>query len=181
MDNFLHEIADTRGELFNVDIKDKKLKTKFKGVMENLGITPTGKEYEKAINLLIKDIIIKMKHSRKLSKITQALRLVYYKRAAKVMKKGKRIVPCYAGISNAHLNPWGGLWICNVQAFNKEMGNIKNFNYNFNKLWHSKQAYDIRRWVKSNKCHCPLVGQAFLDTIMNPKELIKVFWYYLRY
>ncbi len=179
LDNFLHEIADTRAELFNVDIEEGKLKNKFKGVMKNLKVTPEGKQYERVIKYLTKEVIKNMKNARKLSKITQALRLVYYKRAAKVMKQGKRMVPCYAGISNAHLNPWGGLWICNVQAFKKEMGTVRDFDYNFNRLWHSNHAYKIRKWVKSNQCHCPLVGQAFLDTLMNPLELIKVFWYYI--
>lgn len=176
LDNFLHEIADTRAELFNVNV-DKNLKKKFK-IMEDLSITPTGKEYTKVVNFLCDEVIKKLRTRRKLSKITQALRLVYYKRAAKVMSKNKRVVPCYAGISNAHLNPWGGLWICNVQAFKKEIGNLRNYNYDFDKIWYSNNAKKIRKWVKEKHCNCPLVGQAFLDTVMNPKELIKVFWYY---
>lgn len=164
-DNFLHEIADWRGELFNLD----------------LPIRPTGEEYTKIINYLTDRVREDMKDSRKLSKITQALRLVYYDRAARVLREDKRVIPCYAGISNAHLNPWGGIWPCNVQAFKKEMGNVRDFDYDFKKLWHSEQANNVREWIKSNQCSCPLVGQAFLDTIMNPKELLKVFRYYFRY
>jgi len=180
LDNFLHEIADTRAELFNVDVQESQLsEKKLAGVMGNLAVTPTGKNYDKVMGFLKREVLKKIKTRRKLSKITQALRIVYYQRAAKVMKTNKRVVSCYAGLSNAHLNPWGGLWICNVQAFKKEMGNVKDFKYNFDKLWKSERANQIRKWVKGNHCSCPLVGQSFLDTIMSPKELLKVFWYYV--
>ncbi len=61
------------------------------------------------------------------------------------------------------------------------MGNLRDYNYDFDKLWNSDNAYKIRRWVKEENCFCPLVGQAFLDTLMNPKEMVKVFYYYLKY
>ena len=107
-----------------------------------------------------------------------ALKVVYYDRAAKVMREKKRAVPCFAAVSNAHMNPWGGLWPCNIQAFDKEMGNFRDFNYDFNKLWHSGKANKVRRWINRKHCFCPLIGQAFLDTILSPKESIKVIMYY---
>src|SRR3989344_735412 len=178
LDNFLHELADTRAELFTIDITQKNIE-KFKGIMKNLNITPTGQQYTDVIDYLCSQVLKNLKTRRKLSKITQALRIVYYKRAAKAMKEKRRITPCYAGISNAHINPWGSVWICNVQAFKHEIGNLRDYNYDFRKLWYSKQAGEVRKWVKEEHCFCPLVGQAFLDTIMNPSELMKVFYYYL--
>ncbi len=178
LDNFLHEIADTRAELFNVDVSEEGLRDKFGDVMKDLKVTPTGRDYAQVVNVLLEDVKKKFNSRRKLSKLIQAFRIVYYKRAAKVMSQKKRYVDCYAGISNAHLNPWGGLWLCNVQAFRKEMGNVRDYNYNFRKLWNSSRANRMRRFVKSNQCHCPLVGQAFLDTIMSPKEVMKVLYYY---
>ncbi len=177
LDNFLHEIADTRAELFNVDT-DKELQDEFEGVMGDLHVTPSGNDYQKVVGILLDDVKEQMKGNRKFSRFVQALRMVYYKRTEKVMIGGKRVVPCYAGISNSHLNPWGGMWLCNVQAFQKEMGNVRDFACDFDKLWHSDRANEMRKFVKSNQCHCPLVGQSFLDTVMSPKEMTKVFWYY---
>ena len=175
----MHEIADTRAELFNIEPKEP-VKEDFKKVVKDLGITPTGQEYSEVAEMLCERVMREMKTRRKLSRITQALRIVYYKRAAKVMREGKRQVSCYAGISNCHLSPWGDIWTCNIQAFNKSMGNLREFNYDFKKLWHSAHAEEVRRWVKEEHCYCPLVGQAFLDTVMNPRELLKVFYYYLK-
>lgn len=163
LDSFVHEIGDLRGELFNLD----------------LDIRPSGEEYSKVVSYLCREIKEKLKSRRKISRIVLALKLVYYHRASKVMSEKKRVVPCYAAISNAHMNPWGGLWPCNIQAFQKEMGNFREYNYDFNRLWRSKKASDVRKWVNENHCHCPLIGQAFLDTILSPKESFKVLMYYL--
>lgn len=179
LDNFYHEIADMRAELFN--IKDKTENSDFKDVVEDLSVTPTGDAYSRIAGYLCSEVIKEMKGKRSLSRILQASRIVYYKRAAKVMRNGKRVLPCYAGISNAHINPWGDVWVCNVQAFRHDMGNLKNFNYNFDKLWNSKKAKEVRKWVNERHCYCPLVGQGMLDTIMSPSELAKVFWYYVKY
>ncbi len=162
LDTFVHEIGDLRGELFNKD----------------MDIRPTGEDYTKAEQFLTNEVKKKMKTARRISRMILALKLVYYDRAAKVMRKKKRAVPCYAAISNAHMNPWGGLWPCNIQAFDKEMGNFRDFNYNFDKLWHSKKANEVRKWIKGKHCYCPLIGQAFLDTILSPKECFKAIMYF---
>ena len=83
-------------------------------------------------------------------------------------------------MSNAHLNPWGDLWPCNVQAFRQNLGNIRDFDYNFDKLWKSKGAQKVRKWVSGNHCHCPLVGQAMVDTILDSKEVVKTLTTYIK-
>lgn len=164
LDNFLHEIADLRGELFNTDLQ----------------IRPSGETYTKALSYLKSETARNMKGKRFLSRMTQALRLVYYHRAGKRLCTGKRGCFCYAGITNAHINPWGGVWICNVQAFDHEMGNLRDFNYDFRALWHSPGANEVRTWVREAHCACPLVGQAFLDTVLSPGEMLRTFWYFVR-
>ncbi|MBN1420484.1 MAG: radical SAM protein [Planctomycetes bacterium] len=163
LDSFLHEIADLRGELFNTEMP----------------IRPTWETYAKALAHLKAEARRSMKGKRFLSRMTQALRLVYYERSSYRLRTGRRGCFCYAGLSNAHLNPWGGLWICNVQAFDHEMGNVRDFDCDFDKLWRSERAEAVRRWVREEHCACPLVGQAFLDTMLSPRELAKALLYYL--
>lgn len=165
LDSFLHEIADLRGELFNQN--DKTLR-------------PSAQLYAKALKILKDEAVRSAKNKRFLSRMTQALRLSYYQRTATVLDKEKRAVHCFAAVSNCHLNPWGGVWPCNIQAFDRELGNLKNFDFDFQKLWHSKQANEIRRWINGEHCFCPLVGQAFLDTMLSPVEILKTFFYFIR-
>ncbi|RME55543.1 hypothetical protein D6777_00170 [Candidatus Woesearchaeota archaeon] len=180
LDNFYHELADTRAELFNVD-KDDKDPDDFKSVVQNRGVTPTGDQYWDVAHFLLEEAKKDMQGKRAFSRISQALRVVYYERAAWVQKNQKRKVKCYAAMSNAHLNPWGGLWPCNVQAFRHNLGNIRDFDYNFDKLWKSEGAQKVRQWVNGNHCHCPLVGQAMVDTILDPKEVLRVLYTYFKY
>lgn len=162
LDSFVHEVGDLRGELFNLD----------------MDIKPTGENYSKVYKIFEREIKKKLKSRRAVSRMVLALKLVYYQRAAKTMTQEKRHIPCYAAISNAHMNPWGGLWPCNIQATAKDMGNFRDFNYDFDKLWHSNKANGVRKWVNGNHCHCPLVGQAFLDTMLTPKESLKTLMYF---
>jgi len=180
VDNYLNEIADTRAELFNTDLTED-VPGFARPVTRDLKITPDAQEYDEATQEIVKYVKEDMRNKRKLSKITQALRIVYYKRTARSMLEARRMVPCYAGRSNCHLNPWGDIWICNVQAFRHSMGNVRTFHYDFKKLWASEEADKQRKWVDEEHCHCPLVGQGFLDTILNPVETGKVFYNYIKY
>ncbi len=180
VDNYLNEIADTRAELFNTDLTED-VPQDFRCVTRDLKITPNAQEYANATKEVVKYVKMDMKEKklRPLSRVTQALRLVYYERTARSMLEARRIVPCYAGRSNCHLNPWGDIWACNVQAFRHSMGNLRDFNYDFKKLWTSKQAQEVRKWVDEEHCYCPLVGQGFLDTLLNPIEMSKVLYHYV--
>ncbi|MEA3378604.1 MAG: radical SAM protein [Nanoarchaeota archaeon] len=181
LDNFYHEIADTRAELFNIDAKEgENIPKDFKEILKDQGVTPTGDQYWDIACFLANEVKKEMMTKRDFSRISQALRVTYYERAAWVQKYQKRKIKCYAAMSNAHLNPWGGLWPCNVQAFKQSLGNIRDFDYNFDKLWKSKKAQKVRKWVSEEHCHCPLVGQAMVDTLLNPKEVLKTLYIYYK-
>ena len=181
LDNFYHEIADTRAELFNVDPKEgENVPTDFNKVVKDLKVTPTGQQYWDIAHFLQEEASKEMLTKRDFSRISQALRITYYDRAAWVQKNQKRKVKCYAAMSNAHLNPWGDLWPCNVQAFRQSLGNVRDFDYNFDKLWKSAQAQKVREWVSQENCFCPLVGQAMVDTLLDPKEVMKTLNIYFK-
>lgn len=180
LDNFYHELADTRAELFNVDKKDDD-PDDFKAVVQNRGITPTGDDYWDVAHFLLNEAKQEMKNKRDFSRMSQALRVIYYERAAWVQKNKKRKIKCYAAVSNAHLNPWGDMWPCNVQAFRQSLGNVRDFDYSFDKLWKSAQAKKVRDWVSEEHCSCPLVGQAMVDTLMSPRELLRTMYTYSKY
>ena len=65
----------------------------------------------------------------------------------KVQKR--RIVDCVSGYKDAVVYPQGNVSLC---EFTKPFANLKSFNFDFQKLWQSKQADDYRRLTK--KCAC---------------------------
>lgn len=93
-DSYINEIAEQRSELFTKDDS----------------ITPTPKEYKEAIGHFSKKSREILKHSRSLDKITQSFRLAYYNLVVEILREKKQVIPCYAGISNVHINPYGEVW-----------------------------------------------------------------------
>lgn len=153
VDSYINEIAEQRSELFTLD-KD---------------ITPSSEDYKRAINYFKN-----FKTKKKLSKYTQAFRIVYYDLVVRILKERRQVIPCYAGISNAHISPYGDVWPCCVLGYNKSMGNLKDMNYDFKKIWYSKKANEIRKYIRKKKCYCPLANQAYSNILMNPVSMIKV-------
>ncbi len=158
VDSYRNEIAEERSEMFN-----------FKNA-----ITPAPDKYEKAIAFFVAQLKTNMKHKNKFQKITNAFRLVYYDLAIKIMKRKKQVIPCYAGISNVHLNPYGDIWACCTLGYDNSMGNLRDFDYDFKKLWESEKALAVRSFIKDKKCFCPLANQTYSNMLLDPPSLIKV-------
>ena len=163
--SYRNEIAEQREEFLNIGDP----------------ITPTGEEYVKLIKTFGEKIRLNLKQKRPLTRTTESLRLVYYDLAAKIVSKNIQVIPCYAGISNVHLTPHGDLWPCCVLGYAKPMGNVREADYDFWKVWHSSQAGQVRKSIKNRECACPLANQAYSNIISHTPSLIKVLFNIIRY
>jgi len=158
VESYRNEIAEQREEFFNIDDD----------------ITPSGDVYEKLMGRF-KDKIEKNIHKKKrLARITESLRLVYYDLVGDIMKHKTQTIPCFGGISNTHLNYNGELWPCCVLGYKKPMGNLRQSGYDFKSIWHSKRAQQVRAYIKDKKCWCPLANQAYSNILCHPPSLLKV-------
>ncbi|OGL45719.1 MAG: radical SAM protein [Candidatus Schekmanbacteria bacterium RBG_13_48_7] len=158
VDTYINEIAEVRTEMFD----------------QEEGITPTWDLYEKAIQLFQKQVRKNLKTKKGLARITQSFRLYYYNLVVKILKEKYQVIPCYAGISNAHISPYGDVWPCCVLGYEKSFGNLRDVNYNFKKIWHSNKAKIIRKSIKNKDCYCPLANQAYANILYNFPALIQV-------
>ncbi|WP_156906781.1 radical SAM protein [Desulforegula conservatrix] len=157
-DSYRNEIAEKRSEMFNTGEP----------------ITPGPNAYRKAIDFFVKEIKSQMKNKSLFQRITNAFRLVYYDLAIKIMEEKKQVIPCYAGISNVHMTAYGDIWPCCTLGYDKSMGNLRDFDYDFKKLWNSRQALMIRMSIYNKECHCPLANQTYSNILLEPRSLIKV-------
>lgn len=157
-DSYRNEIAEKRSEMFNTGEP----------------ITPRPDAYRRAIDFFVKEIKSQMKNKSLFQRITNAFRLVYYDLAIKIVEEEKQVIPCYAGISNAHMTAYGDIWPCCTLGYNKSMGNLRDFDYDFKKLWNSQQALMTRKSIYNKECHCPLANQTYSNILLEPRSLIKV-------
>ena len=162
VESYRNEIAEQRAEFFNVGDP----------------ITPAVEVYEKLMEDFREKLISNIHKKKKLTKISEALRLTYYQLAAKILKENRQVIPCYAGISNAHINYDGELWPCCVLGYEIKFGNLRDYGYDFQKLWHSNEANQVRLYIKRKNCACPLANQAYSNILLNFKSLLKVVYSY---
>jgi len=58
-------------------------------------------------------------------------------------------------------------------AYKKPIGSLREANYDFQKIWRSKKAQEIRKWIKEGNCYCPLANQAYSNILLYLNSLIK--------
>ncbi len=156
--SYRNEIAEQRAEMFNQDD----------------AITPTPADYERAIRYFMGETHDVMKDSSRFQRITQAFRRVYYQLAIDILKQNRQVIPCYAGISNAHLSPYGDIWACCTLGNTRSMGNLRDEGYDFQRLWHGDPAAAVRRFIRERRCACPLANQSYSNILMHMPSLYRV-------
>jgi MoaA/NifB/PqqE/SkfB family radical SAM enzyme len=144
--------------------------------MRNLGsgITPSPERYREAVRAFQADTFERLKHARGLELLTQAMRHVYYDVTARWLEERRQVLPCYAGLSNVHLSPYGDVWPCAILADSRSMGNLKDHGYDFWKIWHSARADEVRAGIKAGQCDCPLANQSYANILLSPSAMAEV-------
>ena len=157
VETYINEIAEQRAEFLNY----------------NDDITPDAEEYKEAISHFKGMVKKNMKGRMYISRISQAIRLVYYDLVVKILREHRQVIPCYAGISNAHINAYGDVWPCCILGNKKSMGNVRDFNYDFKNLWISYQAQGVRKFIHKKNCACPLANQSYSNILLNWRSMLK--------
>jgi MoaA/NifB/PqqE/SkfB family radical SAM enzyme len=160
-DSYRNEIAEQRSEMFNREDE----------------ITPSVSDYSQAISYFQRESKTQAMGRSWFQRLTHGFRFVYYDLAVRVLREGRQVIPCYAGISNAHLTPYGDVWACCTLGYEKSMGNLRDFGYDFKALWNDAQAKEVRRHVHDGKCACPLANQAYSNMMLHLPSLANVCWH----
>ena len=157
VESYRNEVAECRTEFFNLEDE----------------ITPPAEVYQKLIKDFARKVEENIGKKKKLARTTEAMRVVYYDLAGKILEEKRQVIPCYAGVSNVHINYDGGVWPCCVLGYDQQMGNLREFDYDFQKLWYSDKAKEVRKYIKNKNCACPLANQAYSNELMHLPTLIR--------
>ena len=157
VESYRNEVAECRTEFFNLEDE----------------ITPPAEVYQKLIKDFARKVEDNIGKKKKLARTTEAMRVVYYDLAGKILAEKRQVIPCYAGVSNVHINYDGGVWPCCVLGYEQEMGNLRDYDYDFQKLWYSDKAFEVRKYIKEENCACPLANQAYSNELMHIPTLVK--------
>lgn len=130
--------------------------------------------YKKINNLITKDIIARELpyYNFPLSKIVLAQILLQKDIIAKIYEHKKYILPCYAGRLSAVLYENGDIYPC--ELLDKKIGNIRESNYNFKKIWNTDNARKLRRYIILTKCRCTHECNLTANILFNPVYSLKL-------
>jgi len=153
-DQFITEIAEPRVELDTI----------------GLPITPSADAYSKAIDRLI--VYVESKQFKGVSKITEALRIEYYKLVKRILEEQDQVIDCYAGWVSAQIYANGTVWPCCVRA--DDLGNLRDHHYDFKEIWFGDKIKEVRRSIAAKECHCPLANASYTNMLHDIPTLARV-------
>lgn len=155
VDSYISEIAEIRSEMFN----------------EAEGITPDADSYEAAMRVFKRKTEAMLTQRKGLARVTLAFRLYYYDLVVRILREGRQVLPCYAGITNVHLSPTGDVWPCCIRGYEGSFGNLRDHGFDFFSVWRSPRADEVRRSIRAGECHCPLANQAYANMLLSPEAM----------
>ncbi len=94
--------------------------------------------------------------------------------------KNSRSYDCYAGSLMGIIYENGDMYPCEMLKDCK-LGNLRDYDYDVNKLWKSEKADEVRNWIKSRKCFCTYECQYTCNTLYDIKFMPFFIWNVLKY
>lgn len=67
-------------------------------------------------------------------------------------QKKKQLAKCFGGILNVIIDEKGNIYPCEILG--QSIGNLKEANFDFKKIWNSEKADETRKYIKAKKCYC---------------------------
>lgn len=153
-DSYISEIAEERRELDTVGSE----------------ITPGNDDYAFAVDYLSR--ALRADRFNKVGKVIRAFRLHYYAMVKRVLREHRQVIPCYAGIASGQIAPDGDVWMCCIKA--DPIGNLRDAEYDFSKIWFSPKAHTMRKAIKRKECYCPLANASYTNMLHDPGSLLHV-------
>ncbi len=158
IESYLHEIAQERAEFHNLG--------------DSIA-TPVD-VCESLIRRFKNKIIASSKGKASFTHTTEAVRMVYYDLAIRILKEHRQVIPCFAGISNIHLNYNGQVWPCCVLGDRQALGNIRDWDYDMKSLLCSGQSKKVRKYIADGNCACSMSDQSLSNILLSPWYMAKV-------
>lgn len=89
------------------------------------------------------------------------------------LEKNRMILPCLAGKRLIEIYEDGTVRPCEILhtlpgGIDSTMGNLRDFNYDINKILRSEKAKDLLKYIKEHKCFCTFECALLTNIIFNP-------------
>lgn len=147
-DSYIAEVAEQRDKLYN----------------EDMDFAP--ENYEEPVKFLLSALKDEERTSRP-SKIVRVMRRGFYNYLLKDVE-----LTNYTGFITAEVNPTGEIWPTPVDE--KVMGNLREEDYDFEKVWRSQKAREVREGIREENPQDMLANTFYNNIICNPHKLLQL-------
>lgn len=89
-----------------------------------------------------------------------------------IVETGKYPLECYAGGLSAMIDSSLNVYPCEILS--KKMGNLRESDYDFKKLWFSANASGIRDYIGNGSCCCTHECNLQINSFFNSKQALKL-------
>lgn len=106
--------------------------------------------------------------SKKNLKLTgiSTIEWIYQKQIQKYLESGKTPIPCKAFSSSLFLDPGGNIYPCSI--WNNSIGNIRDIDFELEKIWQSNKILETVRLIREKKCpNCWTPCEAYQSILGN--------------
>jgi len=107
------------------------------------------------------------------SDLLNAKRIVRPRIIAKTVREHRFQIPCYAGSLGGAMFSEGQVLPCEL-LIDKEIGNVRDFDYDFKRIWYSPKAHGIRKYIRDTRCFCTYECFLTINILFNPLVLPRV-------
>ena len=108
------------------------------------------------------------------NKLATAGRIILSQKTQEIYETGKYQMPCYSGNLSGVMYPEGQVYPCEILDKSHLIGNIRDFNLDFRKLWLSQKAKKEVNFVRKTKCFCTHECFNSVNILFNPKFYPKI-------
>jgi len=132
-------------------------------------------EFHRVLEEDNKRLILSGYYKMPFSDVLNAKRIVRPRIIAKTVRENRYQIPCYAGTLGGAMFSKGQVLPCELR-WRDVIGNVRDVDYDFMKLWLSPKADEIRRDIRKNKCFCTYECFLTINILFNPLVLPRVGW-----
>ena len=102
-----------------------------------------------------------------------AKRIVRHRLIAEIAKTNTYQIPCYAGSLGSCMFANGDIYPCEL-LIDRKLGNVRESDYDFKKIWYGKKADDARAFIRDTKCFCTYECFLTVNILFNPRMMPKI-------
>jgi MoaA/NifB/PqqE/SkfB family radical SAM enzyme len=106
------------------------------------------------------------------SDFVNAMKHVRQELIARMLRENRHQVPCFAANLAGVMYADGDVYPC--ELLEERLGNVREVDYDFRRIWFSERAEGVRRHIRETKCFCTYECFLTNSILFNPRQLPRV-------